>query len=64
MVKVTQKIADDSVYFSSIYGVHTVDALHAMMAKLNNCYLVTRGRDLTYAAKKYEINTFKPEELI
>jgi len=64
IVKVTKKIAEDAVYLSSSYGIHKVDALHAIMAKSNDCLLITRDVELRYAALKYGIATFRPEEII
>jgi len=64
IVKVTKKIAEDAVYFSSSHGIHKPDALHAMMAKSNDCLLITRDIELRYAASKYGIPTFRPEEII
>lgn len=53
IVKITQKVADDAVYLSSQHGIHITDALHAMMAKSNNCILVTRDKEMTRAAFQY-----------
>jgi rRNA-processing protein FCF1 len=64
MEKITQKIADDAAYFCGMYGIHKVDAIHAMIAQLNDCYLVTRDRDLIFAAKEYGVKTYRPEDLI
>ena len=64
IVKVTKKIADDAIYLSSSYGLHKVDALHAIMAKSNGCLLITRDAELRFAAVKYGIPTYRPEEII
>ena len=64
IVKVTKKIAEDAVYLSSSYGIHKTDALHAMMAKSNDCILITRDVELRCAASKYGIATFRPEEIL
>ena len=64
IVKVTEKIAEDAVHLSSSYGIHKVDALHAIMAKSNDCLLITRDVELRYAASKYGIPTFRPEEIL
>ena len=64
IVKITKKVADDAIYFGSSYGVHSADALHAMMAKSNDCILITRDRELRYAALKYGIDVKRPEEII
>jgi predicted nucleic acid-binding protein len=63
-LKVSKKIADDAVYFSSAYGVHKADALHAMLASSNNCILVTRDRELYRASNIYGTNCKYPEEII
>jgi len=62
--KTTMSIADEAVYLSSTYGIHKVDALHAIHAKSEGCILVTRDIALLRTARKYGIMSKKPEDLI
>ena len=63
MVKITQNVADDAVYVASQHGIHATDALHVIMAKLNNCILVTRDREMTRVATQYGVKVSTPESL-
>jgi predicted nucleic acid-binding protein len=63
MAKITQQVADDATYLASQHGIHPTDALHIIMAKTNNCTLVTRDREMTRAAKQYGVKVNTPEEL-
>jgi len=63
IVKKNRKIAEDAVYFSSSFGIHIVDAFHAIIAKMNDCWLVIFDRMLKDGAKKYKIKTFDPRDL-
>jgi predicted nucleic acid-binding protein len=63
-VKFTSKIADEAIYLESIYGIHRLDALHAAMASMYDCWLVTFDHDLKKAAKKAGIQVRDPRELV
>ena len=63
MAKITQRVADDAVYLSSQHGIHATDALHIIMAKTNNCTLITRDREMTRAATQYGVKVSTPESL-
>jgi predicted nucleic acid-binding protein len=64
IIKLTEKIAEEAVHFGSSYGVHKADALHAMLAKMNGCVLVTLDNELLEAAKRFSVPAKKPDELI
>lgn len=62
--KTTMPIADEAVYLSSAYGIHKIDALHAIHAKSESCILVTRDNELLKTAIKFGIESKRPEDLI
>ena len=64
IIDVTEKIAEEAVYFGGYYGVHKADALHTMLSKMNDCILVTLDDELYAAARKFSVDVKKPGELI
>ena len=63
-VKLTKKIAEEAVYFSSIFGIHSKDAIHAAMASMYDCWLVTFDYDLKVASGKAGIDVYDPKDLL
>jgi predicted nucleic acid-binding protein len=63
-VKLTRKVADEAVYLSSIHGIHRTDAIHAAMASMYDCWLVTFDNDLKTAAKNAGIEVYDPRDLV
>ncbi|MCW4051074.1 MAG: PIN domain-containing protein [Candidatus Bathyarchaeota archaeon] len=64
ILKKNIKIAEEANYFSSTYGVHPADALHAMSAKMNKCWLITFDRELKRSSTQFGVETFDPRDLI
>jgi predicted nucleic acid-binding protein len=64
IIRVTAKVAEEAAYMHSSWGIHMMDAIHAVVAKQNNCILVTRDNELVEAAKSYGVRCVEPEELI
>lgn len=62
-VKLTRKIAEEAIYLSSIYGIHTKDAIHAAMASMYDCWLITFDYDLKRASKKAGIPVYDPRNM-
>ena len=63
-VKVTLESADEAVHLSSIHGIHKLDALHAALARVNKCTLVTFDNDLKRAASHAGIEVRDPRDLL
>ena len=63
IITITEKIAEEAVYFGGSHGVHKADALHAILAKMNGCVLVTWDNELLEAAKRFSVPTKRPDEL-
>ncbi len=64
MVKITLESADEAVHLSSIHGIHKLDALHAALARVNDCTLVTFDNDLKRAASHAGIKVRDPRDLL
>lgn len=63
-VKLTRIIAEEAVYLSSIYGIHSKDAIHAAMASKYGCRLITFDNDLKRASKKAGIDVHDPRNML
>ena len=63
-VKLSQDNGLDVTAFSSGYGVHPVDAVHAVLAENNGCWLVTFDGDLKVAAGRAGFMVFDPRDLL
>ena len=63
-VRLTRKVADEAIYLASNYGIHKADAIHAAMASVYDCWLVTFDYELKTAAKKAGIDVFDPRDLV
>ncbi|MBN2335815.1 PIN domain-containing protein [Candidatus Bathyarchaeota archaeon] len=61
---VDRNAADEAVHLSSVYGVHRLDALHAALARMNHCLLVTFDRDLRHAARMAGVDVTDPRSLV
>jgi len=64
IVKVSRRVAQDASYLYSTTGIHITDAIHAIVALLNQCILVTRDRELSNVAKSIDLLCCRPEDLI
>ena len=64
IVKVSRKVTQDASYLYSTTGIHMTDAIHAVVALVNQCILVTRDRELSNAAKSIDLFCCRPEDLI
>ena len=62
-VKLTRKVADEAVYLAGNYGIHRADAIHAAMASVYDCWLVTFDNELKTAASKAGIEVHDPRDL-
>jgi predicted nucleic acid-binding protein len=63
-VKLTKKIAEEAIYLSSIHGIHKTDAIHAAMASMYDCMLVTFDYDLKQASKKAGLDVNDPRNML
>ncbi len=62
-VRLTRKTAEEALYLSSIYGIHPKDAIHAAMALMFDCWLITFDHDLKRASKKADMPVHDPRDL-
>ena len=63
-VKITLESADEAVHLSSIHGIHKLDALHAALARVHDCTLITFDNDLKRAASHAGIKVRDPRDLL
>ncbi len=64
MGKIDKESSDDATYLASIYGVHKTDSIHAAMASMHDCWVVTFDYELKTAASKAGIEVFDPRDLV
>jgi len=62
-VKTTKQVAEEATYLYSLYGIHRADAIHAAMASMYDCWLITYDRELKKAAKTAGLIVYDPREL-
>ncbi len=63
-VRMSEGDALDVTGFSSGYGVHPVDAVHAVLAANNDCWLVSFDRELKEAVGRAGFIVFDPRDLL
>ena len=63
LVQLNGEAAEEATYYSSIFGVHMLDAFHMALASLHRCWLVTFDGDLKDAASRAGLRVFDPRDL-
>ena len=64
IIETTKEMVKEAEMNSQRYGLHASDALHALIAKREECTLVTRDEELRTKGRRIGVRTALPEELV
>ena len=64
IVEITREMIKQAESYSRRYRLHASDVLHALIAKREECILVTRDEELRTKGRKIGVRTGLPEELV
>ena len=62
-MRLSGEVAEEAMFYSSMFGVHMLDAFHMALASLHGCWLVTFDRDLKCVASRAGVKVFDPRDL-